>query len=92
MVNSVLWIPETCLAILKVKAFVFTFEWNNRVMQLHAYCLAAEAILTFRTIVKVWEELHTTRLKDWFVLLHILKSCFSFTFTSTPSVENHFKY
>lgn len=92
MVESVLQISETCLAILKVKAFVLTFEWNNRVMQLCAYCLAAESILNFRTSVKVWKELHTSHLKDWFVILQILKIDFSFIFSSTLSVENHFKY
>lgn len=92
MANFVLWISEARLAILKVKAFVLTFERNNGVTQLHACCLAAEIVLNFRTSVKVWKELLTSRLKDWSVLLHILKAHLSFTFTSTSSVENHFTY
>lgn len=64
MVNSVLSISESCLTILKVKACVLTFERNNRVMQLRAYCLVPDSVLNFRTSVKVWKELLTSHLKD----------------------------
>lgn len=52
MVNSVPWISESCFAILKVKAFVLTSEKNNRVMQLHAFCLAHESVLNIKPSVK----------------------------------------